>query len=177
MSKPTATLVYKQTIMPVLEYCGYLFNGITHAQHKRLQHVQNRCLRTSLNVKLRYHVSDLHKDAEIDYLSTRYDLQLVMLVYKYLHSETHDSSALGLVLQQPAPCGRVMRSTGTGLLEWPNSKLLGYRKSPLYRGISLWNSLSIECRRAETKETFKDLATPIIRTLNIEKLKARGLIS
>ena len=27
VSKPTAILVYKQTILPVLDYCGYLFNG------------------------------------------------------------------------------------------------------------------------------------------------------
>ena len=46
ISRPTATLVYKQTMLPVLDYCGFLYNGITDAQHKRLQLVQNKCLRT-----------------------------------------------------------------------------------------------------------------------------------
>ena len=48
MSTQTAILVYKQTIMPVLEYCGYLFNGVVDTQHKRLQLLQNRGLRISL---------------------------------------------------------------------------------------------------------------------------------
>ena len=40
MSLHTGLLVYRQTIMPVLEYCGYLFNGVVHTQHKRLQQMQ-----------------------------------------------------------------------------------------------------------------------------------------
>ena len=81
MSLKTAVLVYKQTIMPVLEYCGYLFNGVIQTQHKRLQLVQNRCLRISLNVQRLYHVCDLHADAKIDYLSIRFDMQLLLLLH------------------------------------------------------------------------------------------------
>ena len=73
MSLNTAVLVYKQTIMPVLEYCGYLFNGVIQTQHKRLQMVQNRGLRISLNVQRLYHITDLHTDADIDYLGVRFD--------------------------------------------------------------------------------------------------------
>ena len=53
VSRQTAILVYKQTILPVLEYCGYLYNGVLVAQHRRLQLTQNRCLRTCLNVKIK----------------------------------------------------------------------------------------------------------------------------
>ena len=84
LTRPTAILVYKQTIQPVLEYCGFLYNGITEYQHKRLQLTQNKCLRTCLNVRRRYHVVDLHLDTNVDYLSIRYDMQLLLLIYKYV---------------------------------------------------------------------------------------------
>ena len=37
MSKAVACLVYKQTIALVLEYCGYLCNGLTTNNQQRLQ--------------------------------------------------------------------------------------------------------------------------------------------
>ena len=170
MSQKTALLVYKQTILPVLEYCGYLFNGVVYTQFKRLQLVQNRCLRVSLNVQRLFHIKDLHTNAEIDHLSIRYDLQLLLLVHKYVYDGTHDPVELGLVFQQPAICGRVTRSTNTGLLEYPKSNTMGFRKSPLYRGISLWNTLSAPCRLTSDRQAFKALAKPVVVSLCRAKL-------
>ena len=162
ISTPTALSVYKQTILPVLEYCGYLFNGVIQTQHKRLQLLQNRCLRTSLNVRIKYHVRDLHIDAGIHQLSIRYDLQLMLLLYKYLYGSSHAHEELGLVFQTGPACGRVTRSTNTGLLVYPDSKKIGFRKSPLYRGIDLWNSLNTSCRQANTKNIFRAKALQFI---------------
>ena len=43
MSKPTACLIYKQTILSVIEYCGFICNGLTDAICARIQRVQNKC--------------------------------------------------------------------------------------------------------------------------------------
>ena len=159
-----------------MEYCGYLFNGVTDSQHKRLQLTQNRCLRTCLNVRIRYHIADLHRDAGVDYLSVRYDIQLLLLLHKYLYSEKHDNKALGLEFRRVVPGERVMRSTGTGLLEYPKSTLKGFNKSPLYRGISLWNKLHSSCRTEQSKDTFRAKAIVHVRTLFLAKQRERGQI-
>ena len=162
ISKPTAILVYKQTILPVLEYCGFIFNGVTKSEHKRLQHVQNRGLRISLSVRLKYHVCDLHRDTGVDYLAVRYDMQLLLLVHKYIYGTGHDPLELGL---QFVISRRPTRSTNTGLLKYPSSINLGYRRSPLYRSIELWNSMSVECRLSRNREAFKALAKPRVIAL------------
>ena len=169
ISTPTALLVYKQTILPVLEYCGYLFNGVTQVQHKRLQLLQNRCLRTSLNVRIKYHVLDLHTDAGLHQLCIRFDLQLMLMLYKYLYGSSHPHEELGLIFQKGPICGRTTRSTNTGLLVYPESKKIGFRKSPLYRGIDLWNNLNKSCRQASTRNTFRAKALQYIVAAYAEK--------
>ena len=62
------------------------------------------------------------------------------------------------------------------LLKWPVTNLLGYRKSPLYRGIAVWNALDPACRIAKARDTFKHLAKPIVLRLTAEKLRSRGLV-
>ena len=162
MSTQTAILIYKQTILPVLEYCGYLFNGVVQAQHRRLQLLQNRCLRVSLNVQRRYHIADLHTDTNVDYLSVRFDIQLLLLIHKYIYDYRHDAHDLGIELQQPVTEGRVTRTTNTSLLKYPPSKTMGYRRSPLYRAISLWNSLNASSRLLTDREAFRAKIKPTI---------------
>ena len=165
MSKRTALLVYKQTIMPVLEYCGFLYNGITKLQHKRLQHVQNRCLRVCLKVRLKCHIENLHHDAAIDYLCIRFDAQLLALLHKYLYGGKHNAAALGLRFETANPNARRTRSTNTGLLAYPPCIKKGYMKSPLYRGIELWNSLEPSSRKSDNLDAFKTKVLPELRVL------------
>ena len=103
-------------------------------------------------------------------------MQLLLMIYKYMYGGVHNNQALGLEFQQPAEGGRMMRSAGTGLLVFPPSKLLGYRKSPLYRGISLWNKLPKECRLANSKDAFREKAKPILIGFFLEQQRARGLL-
>ena len=51
--------------------------------------------------------------------------------------------------------GRVTRSTNTGLLMYPASRTMGYRRSPLFRAITLWNSLNSSARLLADREAFK----------------------
>ena len=171
MTKHTATLVYKQTILPVLEYCGFLYNGLTYLQHKRLQIVQNRCLRACLNVKIKYPVVKLHADTNIHYLNVRYDLQLMLLFHKYLYESEHDAEDFGIYLYKPPTGGRTTRSTNTLVLKHPPSRRLGYRRSPLYRGIELWNELDVSCRLEANKEAFRRKAREKISSLHVDRNK------
>ena len=152
-------------ILPVLEYCGYLYNGITNVQHKRLQTVQNRCLRVCLNVKLKYPVVDLHSDCAAAYLCERFDLQLLLLLHKYLYGGKHNHVQLGLVFHEPLSGGRTTRSHDTAILDYPTHSKMGYKRSPLYRGVDLWNSMNASCRLATNKDTFRAKAKVKIAAL------------
>ena len=123
MSRKTATLLYKQTIMPVLEYCGFLYNGLIQAQHKRLQYVQNRCLRICLNVRLKYCIENLHLDTNVDLLCIRFDTQLLTLLHKYLYGGKHDASDLGLYFEESGELDQ--RTLDCWLIQLVLRKVLG----------------------------------------------------
>ena len=93
-----------------------------------------------------------------------------------MYGNEHDSKSLGLEFDVPVPGGRVMRSSDTGLLKYPPSNLWGYRKSPIYRGVVLWNQLDASCRKASSKECFKVKAIVTLRLLFAESQRAKGLL-
>ena len=155
--------------MPVLDYCGFLHNGVIDGQHRRLQLIQNRGLRICLNVKIKYPVINLHTDANLDFLGVRYDMQLLLLLHKYLYSGKHDPALLGLCFQIANPAACRTRSVDTGLLAYPRSIKTCLRKSPIYRGIDLWNQLNSSCRLSAKKDTFKAKALPKVRALFLAK--------
>ena len=79
----TRILVYKQTVLPLVEYVSFLlfFNGKTNTD--KLQRLQNRALRLCYDVIDPKTVStnDLHTRAHLNYLGERRELHLLNLMY------------------------------------------------------------------------------------------------
>ena len=141
MSKKVVILVFKQTIAPVLEYCGYVYNGLTLRHQGKLQCIQNRCLQVCLKVRMKYSVLKLHSETNVDFLSVRHDIQLLMLVHKYVYGGMLDPHRTGIVPKTAPTNWRVTRSSNTMELNYPEYAKPGTRKSPLYRGVDMWNRL------------------------------------
>ena len=119
---------------------------------------------------MKYHVVKLHTDCNINFIGIRYDLQLVMLLHKYLHNVVFDPGGLGLAFKPSPPGDITTRASNTNELSYPlNSLKTDLRKSPLYRGILIWNQLSPECRQTVPKEAFKTLAKEKITTLYMKR--------
>ena len=80
----TAMCIYKQTILPILDYSGFLLISMTKAQKNELQTMQNDVLRFAKNVRLVDRISrkDLHKEANLLSLEQRREKQLYSLMYK-----------------------------------------------------------------------------------------------
>ena len=167
--KSTACLIYKQTILPVLDYCSYLNNGLTNAVQQRLQRVQNRCLRVCLKTNRRHRVTDLHSGCRVDYLDVRADLQLLLLIRKYIYSDAHAAEDFGIVSKVAIENGVRTRSIDRMELIYPTDNKISYRRCPLYRGIDLWNKLPPTCRTNPSVDSFKLQAKSILSTLSDTK--------
>ena len=81
IDKYTRILVYKQTIMSLVEYVSFMLFLNRKCEIDKLQRLQNRCLRMCLDV---HHpkdmtVSNLHMNARIDSLELRRSNQLIKL--------------------------------------------------------------------------------------------------
>ena len=81
----TTLTIYKQTILPILDYCCFLVESSTQNEIKRLQPVQNQSIR--IVKKLQGYISTgemekLHVELKLKSLSDRRKRFMLMLMYK-----------------------------------------------------------------------------------------------
>ena len=79
----TAILVYKQTILPVLDYAGFMCLSLNVEDKKDLQIMQNDALRLCYNIRLsdRVTIVNLHEQAKLSSLEQRRIRQLLGLQF------------------------------------------------------------------------------------------------
>ena len=127
-----AISIYKQTILPMFDYAGFILIACTKSDRYDLQVLQNDALRTCYNVKRRDKLSilKLHKKANLLSLEQRRIQQLLYLMY--LHK------------QNPVNLKPIIRNTRAAdrdqfhVERYSNYK---YQNSPFYKGVEIWNKL------------------------------------
>ena len=148
ISTKCAILIYKQTIMPLLDYPGFLLNSCNISDRKDLQVLQNDALRTCYNVRRRDRLSlcKLHAEAKLLSLEQRRNIQLLSLMY--LHKKNHDVQ-------------RAVRRATRGARRYKFSveryNTVKYKNSPFYKGCELWDTLPKPIIDSETLVEFKKL--------------------
>ena len=129
----TALLIYKQAILPLFEYAGFVLASCRVGQRKELQKLQNNALRLCK----RYYLLDmvrielLHNECKMLGLEQRRRKQLLRLMF--LHSKNENNVKNPVRLTRAA--GKIIFKTAT--------KCTGkYMNSPFYKGTLLWNHLN-----------------------------------
>ena len=141
----TALLIYKQAVLPLLEYAGFVLASCTVRQRSDLQILQNNALRLSKRYYLRDHVQivNLHTECHVLGLEQRRRKQLLRLMYLYSKKESN--------IQIPI---RVTRAR-TKIVFKVATKCTGkYLGSPFYKGTLLWNTLSVDLQRMQNVYKF-----------------------
>ena len=80
-----ALSIYKQTILPIFDYSGFLSISCNKSDRGDLQVMVNNLLRTCYNVRLldRWSLVDMHCEASLVSLEQRRTVQLLGLMYVY----------------------------------------------------------------------------------------------
>ena len=88
IDKKTAVLIYKQAVLPLVEYAGFVLVSCSIGQKYELQVLQNNALRLCLGYRLldRVQIDHLHNDCKKIGLEQRWRKQLLRLMY--LHSKS-----------------------------------------------------------------------------------------
>ena len=135
IDSPTRILVYKQTILPLVEYVSFMLYLNTAREVEKLQKLQNRCLRLCLNVDnpRDMSVDRLHSIARIDMLDSRREIQLVniMFLLKNYNSFSREKR-------------RDTRLSNKYVFDTNIVRMDIYAKSPYLKGVALWNELPKE---------------------------------
>ena len=154
----TRILVYKQTIMPLAEYAGFMLYLNRKHDTDKLQKLQNRALRLCFNVynPRDISVADLHSRASIDQLHTRREIQLLGLMYDISNNPSYVLAPRANTRQ----ADKIMFKTEI-------VKYDIYQRSPHYVGCNLWNKLPADLQNKMSKGDFRTEVRKFQRAQNI----------
>ena len=146
-----AKIIYKGTILPLIEYADFVFDyGIKYI-NTRIQSLQNQGLYTVFNQHyLSYDQKEsteiLHRRANILRLGHRRWIHMLSFLFNY----RYDANLLDV---RALP---TRRHNGVPFLEM-NVLHHKVKQDPLYRSILAWNSLPVPLRNIDQKDHFKKL--------------------
>ena len=145
---PTRVLVYKQTILPLVEYVSFMLCLNTSRDVETLQKLQNRCLRLCFDVinPRDTSVERLHQLAKVDTLEIRRDIQLLNTMF-HLKSNKKFHKVME----------RNTRSAERYVFDTEIVHMDVYAKSPYIKGVCLWNSLSNDIQALCDGHKFKTI--------------------
>ena len=142
----SAVVIYKQTILPVIDYSGFLLLSCSHGDHSDLQKIQNDILRICFKSKLaeKVKISELHRKAHM--LSLEQRMRKHPLWPMYIHSLNRNNRKL---------CPRLLRNNNKYFFKIDSKIGTKYRNSPYCNGTLLWNDLPVNMQFADTVGVFK----------------------
>ena len=147
-----ALAIYKQTILPLLDYSGFMLISANLSDRDNLQRLQNDALRICFNVRLRDRVSvvRMHRQAKLISLEQRRRKQLLclMFIFKSRHNDIRREHA------------RNTRAANVYSFVRERYNNVKYKNSPYFKGSLLWDTLPIEtCNSNNILDFKKTLAT------------------
>ena len=128
----SALAIYKQMILPLFDYSGFLLLSCLKTDREDLQIIQNNALRLCLNLRLNDRVSlcNIHATSNLASLEQRRCIQLLSLLF--IHGESHLN-----VFEIPARNTRAAAIRKFKTEIYKNSK---YKNSPYYKAAKLWDT-------------------------------------
>ena len=128
LTEKAAVSISKQTVLPIIDYSGFLLLACNGSDRSDLQKIQNDILRICFKVKLNDHISikDLHTKSKMLSLEQRMRKQLLWLMY----IESCDD-------KKRKPVNRVLRSNEKYISKVDNKIGTKYQRSPYYTGTLL----------------------------------------
>ena len=130
----TCILVYKQTIMPLVEYFSFILYLNNVKEIGKLQKLQKRCLRLCLNINnpRDMFVVRLHESTRINLLETSRESQILNIMFRLKCNNLFRKK-----------CSRITHSAERYIFDTEIVHMEVYARSPYYKGVTLWNTLPI----------------------------------
>ena len=155
INEKTILSIYKQTILPIFDYGGFMLISCNTSDRHNLQVLQNNTLRTCYNVKRcdKLCISSMHKRANLLSLEQRRTFQL--LGFMYLYKE----DAQNLIV-----ANRQTRAADCSQFHVERYNFCKYKNSPYYKGAELWKLLPIDIVTLDSIIQFKHLLKSSYKT-------------
>ena len=163
LSKQAALLVYKNMILPILEYGDIFFSALPINTRKKMQIMQNKALRIVFNKNSRESRKVLHHEAALSELKVRRKLHTLQFLYRKRLDKK--------LLVRRAYNKRITRSSKKLLFKLKKPNTEKFKDSLFYTGYKIWNQLPVSIQLSDDPNVFKYK----IKTLFIPKDKPNKL--
>ena len=155
-----ALKVYKNMLLPMLEYGDIFLSAASNINRSRLQVIQNKGLRCALNKGIETSIDELHVQANLLKLKYRREQHVINFMYDRAQDDTMLKSKSGHSMRT--------RSSKKKLLKLKRPYTEKFRKSLAYRGPKQWNALPDTLHHTRTKAAFKISAGRLIQDKSIK---------
>ena len=163
VSKKAALLIYKNMILPLMEYGDIFLHSASQKIRKKLQVLQNKALRCAL-AKDKYTKSDdLHKEGKILKLKNRRHIHILLHMFQLAQMPDFK------LWKAHQPTGVRTRSSKKKLISLRKPKNEKYKKSITYQGPKLWNALPGHLQKIESYHEFKTQVKKLFPSKRSEK--------
>ena len=141
-----AVIVYKQTILPIIDYSRFLLLSCNQGDIEELQVIQNDILRICNMTRIsdKVPIPELHRKCKIIGLKQRMQKQLLWLMYII----SQENSYLYVPVRQTRNAQKVIFKTPARILPI-------YERSPYYIGTKLWNELDVDTQKVDNVFAYK----------------------
>ena len=154
LSTKAATMVYKNMLLPMIEYGDIFVTSATLEQRRKLQVIQNKGLRCALGRGTEAHVDDLHEEAKSWKLKHRREMHVYNLMF--------DKSKVESNLRAVRRVGAVTRSSAKKLVKIARPRTEKFKKCLCYKGPKKWNSLPVDVQTLISKKEYKTKISALI---------------
>ena len=152
-----AISLYKQMILPIFDYSGFLLLACNLGQKRELQRIQNSCIRSCLLYNRIEHITidRLHREMRLVSLEQRRQVQCLSLMYRLSKKEVYVKRTN-------------VHTRGNVKIKFKlMSRCSGkYLSSPLYRGSQLWDKLD---KTTQDLPNVKLFSTSLVKNCRVYK--------
>ena len=149
-----ALMVYKNMLLPILEYGDVFLSASSCVNRKRLQILQNKGLRCALGRDIETSTRDLHTEAGLLKLKYRRENHLLNFMF--------DQAQNPCMLKRTPERKMVTRSGNKKLLKVKRPYTEKFKKSIAYQGPKKWNALPETLHHTKQKVAYKVLVKNLI---------------
>ena len=158
ITKRAALLIYKNMILPILEYGDIFLHSASQAIRKKLQTLQNKALRCALHKDKYVRTNELHDEAKLLKLKDRRHMHMLLHIYQLTQMPDFR------MWKAHQPTGVRTRSSKKKLLSLRKPTNEKYKRSITYQGPKLWNALPGSVQKVQSYYDFKSKIKSLFQT-------------
>ena len=142
-------IIYKNMILPILEYGDLFLTSATVDLKKKLQTLQNKAFKCALEKDRRYSTKQVHIEAKLLNLKTRRKLHILQHMFRISRRQNFKG-------WKKRHTNVVTRQNNKKLMIIKKPNTTAYQNSLAYQGPKLWNSLTLYIQDTPDMATFKN---------------------